>query len=175
MAVLYSLGIIFREPHYRSMVYGDTTTYLIIILVVPAALLAGILIYRRTAKKQGSIVAVLREDASWDLRQQGGDGGPGAYEIYATVSLQNLGAKTTIRGAKLAVMYAGREYHPEPEATDSVELIVGKSVKQQFKFRLPRSDVDLTGAIDSATLTLTDTDGKDYTVTFEHVPRLSSQ
>ncbi|HVX01964.1 MAG TPA: hypothetical protein VHA09_02310 [Nitrososphaera sp.] len=154
------------------MVYADTTTYLVIILAVPSALLAGILIYRNTTKKQGPIVAVLREEAAWELRRRDDDYASGVYDIYVTVSLQNMGAKTTIRSARLTMIHKGREYHPNIEAAEPVELTVGRSVKQQYRFHLPiTADLKLTDMIDKVTLILTDTNNKDYPVTFEHIPR----
>jgi hypothetical protein len=150
-------------------VLTDTTTYLVIILAFPVAALAGILVYR-TTKKQKPIVAVIREHASWHLRQDSSK----AYDIDVAVSLQNMGANTTIRRARLTIRHAGREYYPDPKAEDTpVELSVGKTVKQQYGFHLAQADITLTDVIDSATLRLTDTYNKDYIVTFERIPRHS--
>lgn len=149
-------------------VITDTTTYLVIILAFPIAALAGILAYR-TTKKQKPIVAAMREYASWNLQQDSSK----VYDIDVTVSLQNMGANTTIRRARLTITHAGREYYPDPEADTPVELSVGKTVKQQYRFHLSQADVTLTDVIDSATLRLTDTFNRDYVVTFERIPRHS--
>jgi hypothetical protein len=97
------------------------------------------------------------------------------YDIYLTVSLQNMGANTTIRGAELTVTHAGREYCLDPETAVSVELSVGRPVKQQYLIHLARADIALTDVIDSATLRLTDTYNKDYSVTFKDIRRSTLQ